>query len=173
MDLEQMWGKAVKETEIIRYRISPLQTFKVTDVPYILLCESVVNPGDTVVRKGHVSVHEPSLLMPTNHPFFEGFGFEENLCIDKDTLRAFFLLRGVSFPSLKYNNEISVIDVFEGCLDKAVKYHTDQLEKEEDVRAGLIVGNDECWQFSVLIFVGGLVTRSASKDIKKLMKDGM
>ncbi|MDI6781196.1 MAG: hypothetical protein QME49_03700 [bacterium] len=173
MDLEQMWGKAVKETEIIRYRISPLQTYKVTDVPYILLCESVVNPGDTVVRQGHVSVHEPSLLMPPNHPFFEGFGFEENLCIDKDALRTFLLLRGVSFPSLKYNNEVSAIDVFEGCLDEAVKHHVDQLERKEDVRAGLIVGNDECWQFSVIIFVGGLVMRSASKDIKNLMKDIM
>ncbi|MBU0700631.1 hypothetical protein KKE26_04980 [bacterium] len=170
MELEQMWGKAVKETEIIRYRISPLQTFKVTDVPYTLLCESIVNPGDTVVRKGHVSVHEPSLLMPPNHPFFEGFGFEENLCVDKDTIRTFLLLRGISFPSLKYNNEINAIDVFEGCIDKAVKHHADRLEREEDVKAGLIVGSDECWQFSVLIFVGGLVTRSASKDMKNLLE---
>ncbi|MFH1096620.1 MAG: hypothetical protein ABH886_07675 [Candidatus Desantisbacteria bacterium] len=171
MNLEEMWGKAVKETEIIKHRISPLQTFKVTDVPYILLCESTINPGDTVIRKGNVSVHEPSLLMPPNHPFFEGFEFEENLCVNKETIRAFLLLRGISFPSLKYNNEISVIDVFEGCIDKAVKHYSDQLEKEENVKAGLLIGSDECWQFSVLIFVGGLIMRSASRDVKNLMGD--
>jgi hypothetical protein len=168
--IEELWQRALRETEIIRSRISPLHVSQVTDVYYILLSESTVNPGDTVVRKGHVSVHEPSLLLPPAHPIFEGFDFEQNMHTDKDAIRTFLLLRGVTFPSLKYNNEICSLDIFEGSIEKSIKYYSDQLEKEEDVKTGLIVGGDEYWQFSVLIFIGGLVVRNATRDAKKLLE---
>lgn len=171
MNLEEKWTKAVKGTEIIRYRLSPIETFETTDIPYIFLAESAVNVGDTVVRKGTISVHEASILLPRNYPIFEGFNFEQNLEADKDTIRVFLLLRGVSFPSLKYSNVTSKLEIYEGSLEKAAEEFTDRLEREEDVKTGLMVGPEDCWQFSVLIFVGAMVQKSAPLDAKRLLDD--
>jgi len=171
MNLEEKWQKAVEETEIVRYRISQLLTFKPTDLPYIFLAESKVNIGNTVIRKGKVLVHEASIILPPNFPQFEGFDIEESYHIDKDPFRSFLLVRGVTFPSFKYHNEIYSIDIYEGCLEKAVKHFQERLEKIEDVHSGLIVGPDDCWQFSILFFVLNIVSRSAPNDIKRLLKD--
>ncbi len=77
MDFQDAWGKALKETEIIRARIMGLQTFDQTHVPYLLLSASSINPGDTVVRSGEVLVDRPSLILPPHIPQFEGFSFDE------------------------------------------------------------------------------------------------
>ena len=37
-------------------------------------------------------------------PHFEGFDFEEGMRLNEDLLMSFLLVRGISFPSLKYNN---------------------------------------------------------------------
>lgn len=171
MNLEESWGKAVRETEVVRYRISFLQTFKTTDIPYILLSESEVNIGDTVVRKGNVLVHEPSIILPRNYPIFEGFDLEDSYHTDKNVMGSFFLLRGITFPSLKYHHKTSTLDVVEGSLEKVIKYYKDQLERKEDIRTGLIVGPGDCWQLSVLIFVCGIVARSADKDVIRLLEE--
>ena len=78
MDFEAQWQKAIKETEIIRSRVQGLFTFTETVVPYILLSESSVNVGDTVVRTGGVLVEKPSIILPPNLPQLEGFEFEQS-----------------------------------------------------------------------------------------------
>lgn len=171
MNLEESWERAIKETEIIRYRISSLQTFKITDIPYILLSKSQVNVGDTVVRKGNVLVHEPSIILPKNYPIFEGFDLEDDYHIDKNAIKSFFLLRGVTFPSLKYHHKTSNLEIFEGSTEKAIEDFKNQLERKEDIETGLIVGPSEGWQFSVLIFVCGMVVKSANKDIARLLEE--
>jgi hypothetical protein len=45
------------------------------------------------------------------------------------------------------------------------------LERREDVHSGLIVGPEDCWQFSVLIFICTQVARSLNSDIKRLLED--
>jgi len=59
MDMEEAWNKALRYTEIIRSRVQSLMTFKDTAVSYILLSESSINVGDTVVRRGEVVVEKP------------------------------------------------------------------------------------------------------------------
>lgn len=169
MDLEEKWEKAIKETEILRSRLGNLSTFKITELPYIFLAESMLNIGDTVVRKGKVLVHQPSIILPSNYPQFEGFEFEKGLHVDDDVVRTFLLVRGISFPSLKYSNETYTLDVFEGPLKQAVGHFRNQLEKREDVHSGLFIGPEDCWQFSMLIFVATLVAKSASGDIKNIL----
>lgn len=171
MDLHDKWEKALKKTEILRLRASTLFTFKLTELPYIFLGESAVNIGDTVVRKGKVLVHEPSIFLPPNFPQFEGFEFEKDYQADEDAVRTFLLVRGVSFPSLKYTNEVSTIDVYENSLSKAINHFSHQLEMKEDIYTALIVGPEDCWQFSVLIFVCAMVTKSAPGDLKKFLED--
>jgi len=76
MDSTSAWEKALRETNIVRSRITGLQTFNETHVPYILLSPSVINEGDTVVRTGEVLIHRPSLILPPNIPQLEGFNVE-------------------------------------------------------------------------------------------------
>ena len=107
--------------------------------------------------------------MPFNLPQFEGFDFEKELGIGREMLMNFLLVRGVNFPSLKYNNKTNSLDIFEGRLDKATNHYSNLLERKEDVHSGLIVGPEDCWQLSILIFICMQVAKSANSDIKRLL----
>ncbi len=168
MDIEQVWQKALKNTEILRTHARQLETFMHTEIPYIFLAESSVNIGDTVVRKGKILVEKPAIILPGNPPQLEGFDFEDSLNLDRYKVMDLLLIRGVRFPSLKYNNQTATIDIFEAPLKKAVEYYKNKLQQVEDAATGLIVGPEDCWQFSTLIFIGAMVSRSAEGDIKKL-----
>lgn len=170
MDLQEKWDRAVRETRILKPRLSTLLVFKNTELPYISLAKSAINIGDTVVRKGKVVAHKPTIILPGNFPQFEGFDFDEDYEVDENEVARFLLMRGVSFPTLKYSNETYTIDVFEGSLDKAVGHFSRQLERKEDVHCGLILGPEDCWQFSVLIYAGTLAIKSVSSDIEKLFE---
>ena len=171
MDMHGAWEKALKNTEIIRSRVQALLTFADTRVPYILLSESTLNIGDTVVRKGEVLVEKPSIVLPPNLPQFLGFDFEKETEFSKEAITNFLLVRGVTLPSLKYNNRTSSLNIHEGSLNGAIEYFSNQLQKEEDVHAGLIAGPEDCWQFSLLIFICSQVAKNAETDIKKLLDE--
>lgn len=172
MNLEEKWEKAVRETRIIKYRLRNLLAFDSTELPYIALAPSAINLGDTVVRKGKVIVHRPLIILP-HGPFaqFEGFDFEDDFNLSGDDIRRFLLMRGISFPTLKYRNETHTVDIFEGDLEKAISYFSDQLERREDVQSGLITGPEDAWQFSVLIYVAAMAARSASSDIEQIIEE--
>ena len=169
MDMQESWEKAIEKTEIIRPRIQELSTFSTTELPYVFLAESSINVGDTVVRKGMVLAEKPSLILPLGLPHFEGFKLKEELHIDEDTLKNFFIVRGVKFPSLKYNNKTYSLDLFEGPLKKAIAQHSDKLQREENMATALIVGSEDCWQFSLLLYICSQVVKSAHGDIKRLL----
>ncbi len=169
MDIEKTWERALKHTEIIRPRVKPLDTFKTTHLPYIFLAESSVNIGDCVVRKGEVLVEKPSLFLPPGVPQLDGFDFRDISRQQQEMITNFFLVRGIEFPSLKYNNKTYSLDVFEGRLSRAIDKHTQELQKEENVTCGLVIGPEDCWQFSVLIFICMQILRSADNDIKSFM----
>jgi hypothetical protein len=171
MDIMDRWEKALKGTEIIRSRIHPLSFFEATELPYIFLAESAVNTGDSVVRKGKVFVEKPSVLLPENIPQLEGFDFDKEPDFNEDTVINFLIVRGVRFPSYRYNNKTNSLDIFEGRLKNAIDHFSDELQKSENVHSGLIVGPEDCWQFSILIFICAMVARSADKDIKRLLDD--
>ncbi len=171
VNIQDSWEKAMKYTEIVRPRVKPLHTFEATRLSYIFLASSLVNPGDTVVRKGEVVVEKPSLVLPYNMPYFEGFNFEEEMNLSQDFLTNFFLVRGISFPSMKYNNKTDSLDIHEGKLESAVSFHGEKLQRSEDVHTGLIKGPEDTWQFSVLIFICSEVFKSADNDFRKLFQD--
>ena len=169
MNIEDAWHKALKQTEIVRARIQGLMTTGKTHVPYILLCESSINMGDTVVRKGEVVVEKPSLLIPPHNPQFNGFKFEEEAGVNENSMINFLLVRGVTIPSMRYDNKTSSLDIFEGKLSMAIKHFQGQLMQKENVRTGLITGPEDVWQFSLLIFICSQIARNAESDIKKLL----
>ncbi|MBU2540814.1 MAG: hypothetical protein KJ593_02830 [Candidatus Omnitrophica bacterium] len=171
MDLRGMWDEALKNTEIIRPRVQDLQTFSTTHLPYVFLSKSSINAGDTVVRKGEVVVDKPSLILPSHSPQFGGFDFEKEFNLSQGILTNFLIIRGIKFPSLKYNNKTYSLDVYEGELEKAISYYRDKLQREEDVHTGLITAPEDYWQLSVLIFIFTQVVKSADTDIQKLLDD--
>lgn len=173
MDIEQAWEKAIKYTEVIRPRVEPLNTFKTTRLPYIFLAESSVNAGDSVVRKGEVLVEKPSIILPPGSPLLEGFEFKDVSQYKEDMVINFFLVRGIRLPSLKYNNKTYSLDIFEGRLGKAIEKYSGELQREENVTSSLVIGPEDCWQFSVLIFVSMQILRSTDNDIKKLIDRGI
>ena len=171
MDIQEYWDNARKGTEIIRMRLQDLATFDATVMPYIFLAESAINQGDTVVRKGQVVIQKPAIVLPTFSPQFEGFEFDESFHLNDDTIATFLLVRGIHFPSLKYQHQFSSLDVIEQSLQKSIEQFQQRLTMAEDVATGLVIGPEDSWQFSVLLLVGALVIRSAQGDVKRLLED--
>ncbi len=170
MDIEKAWNQALKGTEIIRSRVAALETAGSTRVPYVLLAESSINVGDTIVRRGEVVVDKPSIILPPNNPQFNGFELDDDQSFDETSMVNFLLVRGISLPSLNYNNRTSSLDIFEGGLSDAIKHYTQDLQRKEDVHTGLIKGLEDAWPLSVLIFVCSQVTRNVDIDIRRLMQ---
>ncbi len=50
-------------------------------------------------------------------------------------------------------------------------YFSREMEKREDVHSGLMLGPEDCWQFSVIIYVATLAVRSLPGDLEKLLDD--
>lgn len=171
MDLEERWQKTLDETRIIRFYHALLSSHEATEIPYIFLAASSINEGDTVMRKGRVMIDKPLIILPQNMPQFSGFELEEIFGLDENSLRLFFMVRGIRFPSLKYQHEIATVDIVEGELKKAIDQKADELERQEDLVTGLIVGSSELWQLSVLLYIIILINRSASSDLGKFLEE--
>lgn len=171
MGIDALWEKALAHTRILRHRVQGLLTCASTDLPYIFLAESGENVEDTLVRKGGVVVDRPSLILPAYHPQFEGFDFEKELHVDPEHLTSFLLVRGVRFPSLKYSHTPAALHLHGGRLDEASRHYLEKLQREEDIRTGLLAGPEDCWQLSVLIFVCSQVLRSADGDVRRVLED--
>ena len=159
-----------KKTEVIRGRVKALPTFRHARVPYIFLGESVVNEGHTVIRKGKIIIEKPLILLPENMPQFEGFDLEKDLEVEHSTIQTFFMLRGIRFPSLKYCNTVEKLDLDEAPLAKTAKKYQKELEREENVNTVLILGPEDCWQFSIILYMATLIGRCAKNDIINLME---
>jgi len=171
MDLHEAWEKALRSTEILRLRIQPLSTSATTQVPYFFLSESIQDHAQTLVRKGMVLVEKPSIILPPNVPQFEGFDFAKDSYANEESVINFLLVRGVSIPSMKYQNQTFSIDKFQGKLSQAIDYYLDYLEQKEDVSMGLVAGAEDLWTFSILIFICSQIAKSANQDIKKLLDE--
>ncbi len=171
MDLYDFWAKALKKTEIIRPRVHGFTPNQDTLVPYIMLSESSINPGDTVVRKGEVLVEKPTLFLPPASPQFDGFDFKDADHFRQDSFVNFLLVRGIALPSMRYNNTTNSLDIFEGDLRKAISFHGDYLQRQENVTTGLIAGPEDCWQFSILVYMCSQVARNAEADVRNFLKE--
>lgn len=170
MTIQDYWEKALKHTEIIRPRVQPLSLYAATQLPYVFLAESAVNSGDSVVRKGEILVEKPSLILPEDQPQLEGFADDKNSW-NTEAMINFLFVRGIRFPSFKFNNKVSNLDIYEGKLKQAVDYYLKQLQQKENISTGLVIGPEDCWQFSILIFVASQAGRQAESDVRRLLED--
>ncbi len=170
MNIEKFWEKAIKNTEIEKVKIGYLNTHSSTTLPYIILSESLIDNSDTVVRKGKIEVTKPVIYLPDHTPILEGFELEDKK-ISENSLITFLILRGVNLPSLKYSNILYSLDIENSSLAETVKKYKEELTRMEDIHTGLIIAPDDCWQFSLLLYVAGLVMKSAPQDVKKFIEE--
>lgn len=170
MEFEEYWERAIRETEIEKSWLGYLNNTSQTILPYIILSKSSLDNSDTVVRKGKIEVSQPLIFLPGNTPILEGFEFQK-ANISENSMITFLLLRGINLPSLKYSNTIYSLQLENSSLSEMVKKYKEELQKLEDIKTALIIGPDECWQFSLLIYVAGLTAKSAPHDIKKFLED--
>lgn len=171
MNIQDYWEKALKQTEIIRPRVQPLSVYTATQMPYVFLAESSVNTGDSVVRKGEVFVEKPSLILPSDQPQLEGFDADDKSSWSTEGMINFLFVRGVRFPSFKFNNKVMQLDVYEGKLKQAVDHYLKQLQQKENISTGLVIGPEDCWQFSILIFAALQAGKQADSDMRRLLDD--
>lgn len=171
MDLQEIWAKALKNTEIVRPRLQPLSSTADTVLPYLFLAPSEVNSGDTVVRHGEVTVTKPTLILPQMFAHLEGFDIEKDLQYSPDTVINFLLVRGVQLPNLKLANSTAKVDVYEGRLEKARSFYAERLARAEDTATALLVGAPDAWQFSVLIFIALQAGRAADRDMRSILDE--
>lgn len=170
MSVEEFWEESLNHTEIVRLPLKRLLTFGNTRFDYIFLAPSLVNKGDTVVRKGQMDVDRPSLILPHSMPTFEGFDSEGQAGIQGEELRSFFFVRGIKFPNLAYKNESYEIDLFEGPLAKAEKNFVDQVRSKENISTGICIGKDTSWQFSVLLMGCHMIDMHIDTDLQEILK---
>ncbi len=166
--MDELWNEAINNTEIVRLPIKRLLTFGLTNFDYVFLGESLVNKGDTVVRKGKLSIDKPALILPGNMPTFKGFNTEDGIGLDSK-LSSFFYVRGISFPSLRYTNEICEIDIFEGSLTEAERHYLDEVRNNELISTGIVIGSDMSWQFSVLLMSCHIIDNYVDRDLREII----
>ncbi|MDP6112815.1 MAG: hypothetical protein QF437_02440 [Planctomycetota bacterium] len=166
MALREDFMRALGETQIIRQRQSSLLTLSETELAYVLLSESAMNVGDTVVRKGVVKVDKPQLLLLNNPTEFEGFEYEDN---SEENGAFMALARMASFPPGKYSNIANQMEVYSGSLEKAIDHYERELDRSGDHHTGLCAGPVDIWALSLFVYVGKMVAKSASSDLDDMI----
>ena len=54
-------------------------------------------------------------------------------------------------------------------MSKCIEKQKKALERSENVNTAIIIGPEDCWQFSVIIYMASLVGRCARTDILNMM----
>jgi len=165
MELHEAFQKALHTTQILRCRQPNLFFASETVLPFVLLSESVMNDGDTVVRTGKVTVDRPTIIVPGEDVMFEGFE-------DEDQQFQFKMLgRMVKLPRGKYSLNDCKMEVIERSIARAVDEWRRELD--DDAETGLCVCSPDIWQLSVVVYVGNMVVRSAGSDLDDFVRRGM
>lgn len=155
LNIREAFQKAFNTTEVIRQRQACLLVASATEIPFILLSESEINDGDTVVREGKVDVEKPIIMVPGRPYDFDGFEAEES--------RLALFGRIASFPTGKYSIECDMRVVDTG-LQRTVDKFQRQFDSNDDEHTGLCVCKTDVWELAALYYVGLLVRKSIGYD---------
>ncbi len=169
IDIEKKWEEAVKKTKIVRSRYNKLETFKKTIVPYVLVNESLVNKGCSVIREGSVEVSPAFIHLPYSEYELLNFKFKETTNYSDEIIKSFLLIRGVRLPSMKYRNTEVKLEVKEKPVDEIIKEYLEYFQRTEDIETGLIISIPDIWQFSLIIYIATLAAKSVDNDIKNFL----
>ncbi len=170
IDIDKKWQEALKKTKIVRSRIKRLETFKKTIVPYILVNESLVNKGCTVIREGKVIISPAYIHLPYSKFELSNFNFKETTNYSDEIVKSFLLIRGFNLPSMKYDNTELKLEVVDKPLEQVIKEYQEIFQRKEDIETGIVISIADIWQFSLIIYLASIITKSAENDIKNFLE---
>jgi hypothetical protein len=166
MNFEEAMHLAKKGTQIVRTRKNFLYTFGATRLPYICLSEV---PGGVMVREGEVTAERPKITLPGRDFQMEGFnpGWDAVARESGEEPVLVCLARQVAMPPAAYTNtpgaERRELGTIREALDRAVNH----LDKENDIRTGVLSAPEAVWSLSVLLYVGSQMARSGPENLRE------
>ena len=167
MAFQDKFEEAWRKTKILRPVEKKLFTFGDTRLPYFLVAASLVNPGDTVVRKGIVVVDRPIIYAPSpGHPLFEGFGEKG------EQVAGLVIQRLMRLPPYKYKNEAARLYVASDPLDRVVARLNQKLDRDNDHLCVIIQTLADMWEVSLMRYVAERMIKSIPSNLRELRERG-
>ena len=154
--------RAGEQTRILRTRKNLLFTFGTTKLPYVCISTHPKEEGDIVIRNGVVETAPPQIIVPGEDFRFEGFEDYQD-----DDAMLVLLARRIAIPPAHIKNQSSATEVVRMSVQAAVERSCNRLDQSNDSRTAVIIGPDDVWNLSVLLYVGSQITRSASSNIQE------
>lgn len=161
--------EAVKSTRILRARKNYLFTFGNTRLPYVMIANSLINSGSSVIRTGEVVVDKPQIIISNDAAAFEGFEIE-NSSVDLDQVKFALMSRGFSFPQMNYKNSTQFLEVVNDKPEVVIERQMNQYEDANDSRVGLIACQEDTWNLSLLHYVLTQVIRSSTSNMQEYLE---
>lgn len=162
---------AARETQIVYTPPKLLETFGETNVVYNLV--SPLPNGQVRLRKGLVKAARPRILTPYfyKQQMLENFGdnardYLEKILSRKDSLR--IIQYGLCFEKQEYSEQIVSGQPEEIARQIAADAQDDLAEVQ-----GVIIGPDDYWEVSLMVFINALVQRSAPHNANEMAGQGL
>ena len=182
-EFEQALARARAETRIVRARKNLLFTFGATRLPYICL-SPVEGRAQVRLRQGEVTSQRPTIETPDPSLWSAGtFGFEGFDDASDDNAPGdapgggpngggggggwlpVLIGRRVELPPARYVNTPAGAGLEPGGVEEVIGRVRERLDREHDIRTGVLVTPEATWALGVLLYVGAQMTRSAPSNL--------
>jgi len=157
------------KTEVIREYQSILYTFGDMELPYVFAAEHSCFEDRVVVRKGVVVIQKPHILLPGhfNGPEFKE-GFQHANAIPPE---AAYLFRAMHLPYSQITNKLTAKEEIEyGSLQEVLERFEKEMEQQENTDTGLIKGQLNGADISLMRYSVGLVIKSTPENVKQFFE---
>jgi len=164
---------AAKATRIVYMPPKTIETFGETKVLYTLISEDMDNPTRLNLRSGQVTAERPRIITPQYYreKAVGNWGPDAQKYFDEvmsKSDQARFLQYGLRFMKQDFNCQ-SVSGNIGDVAEQAARDAQDDLE---EVR-GVIVGDDDTWEVSLMFFITRLVEKSLPYNARDIDARGL
>ena len=163
---KEAFGKFWKNTEVIREYHRTLYTFGDAKLPYVFAAEHPGFKDRVAVRKGAIVIQKPNIILPGHYrgPEF-GEGFELSNALPPEVM---YVFRAMGVPYSTITNRPAAEEAIEyGSLQDVLDRFERKLEAREDSETGLIKGELQGVEVSLMRYSFGLVAKSTPENVKE------
>lgn len=162
---EEKFRKFWEQTKLVRTYKPRLSSYLDIDLPYIFLSQHP-ELERVFVKKGKVYVKKPAIIIPGVTAEFEGFEYGDEI-----KRQVAILTRMIRLPYYKYSHKPIAEEILDyGYLEEIIERYDKEMEKENDEKTGLIIGNIKGWSISLARYSFEVATKSAPENIKELLE---
>ena len=167
-DSREKFKEFWRKTEVIREYRSTLYTFGDAELGYVFAAEHPRLSDRVVVKKGHILIKKPHILLPGYYgpEFAEGFEHLEGLPAE-----AGYIFRAMGLPYSKVSNRPAAKEQIEyGSLQGILKDLERQLEQQSDTETGLMKGVLDGFEIGLVRYACGLVVKSVPENVREFFE---